>query len=738
MFNFSGIKKNLIKTVTLKVAAILAAALVCVVSLPICGSVSDAARVKKVVIGYYDGNESFQNGFSDSARKTGYAYEYYQELLKYTNWRYEYYYGTADEIQKAFAEGKVDIMAGIPKTDMLQKRMLFANTPMGAEGMYIYCHAEDHIQYGKPLSFAGQKLGYLSNNTTNVILDEYLNTLITKVKRYPYYTETERNEAFDSRKVKLVVASDNYRPIDTKPVVKIGTVDYYFVVNPERSDILNELNIAQTKIVDDNPSFVTYLQQKYYVKDSASAGLDSGENQYISKNNISIGTIRNYMPYSDCSGPTDKPLGLIKTIKEEMEKSIGKSVDVKFYDSYPEMVNALKNNEVSCIFPVSGDVWSAEKDGMILTQSIADDRMTLFFKGEYNHQPDAVIATPMQSAESVEYLQSIFGDRISIKVTDSVAESIHLVENGSADVAYCGSNSANRYLSEKELDESIQVIYTNNEIEYRIGVPEDQTKLYAVMRRVISMTDESVFADSVVVNSYVRANFDVKDFFKHYSSVAVGILFTITIGIALITISRNRSVRKHNIELSAMNEHLSEKLDVIRRQKGLMRMDSLTQVNNRFSLEEYLNEQFSQFDPYGKNSLFIAVMDLDHFKPINDTYGHAEGDNALVVTARALQKACTGTSVFLARYGGDEFVMACEADSREYFISVLERIQPLLDEESFGRQYKLVISIGAAEHKNEKETPEEFFKRADHVLYLNKEENHAREAAEAAKEGKMS
>ena len=93
---------------------------------------------KEVRIGYYYGDEAFQDGFGDDERKSGYAYEYYQRLAPYAGWDYTYRYLTRSEAIEALRNGEVDIVAGINKTPQLEKEFLFSSADMGLDGNPLY------------------------------------------------------------------------------------------------------------------------------------------------------------------------------------------------------------------------------------------------------------------------------------------------------------------------------------------------------------------------------------------------------------------------------------------------------------------------------------------------------------------------------------------------------------------------------------------------------------------------
>ena len=126
-------------------------------------------------------------------------------------------------------------------------------------------------------------------------------------------------------------------------------------------------------------------------------------------------------------------------------------------------------------------------------------------------------------------------------------------------------------------------------------------------------------------------------------------------------------------------------------------MDKLTQVNNRQNLLGFLEFKLYNHD----EKLFLMMMDLDYFKTINDTYGHLEGDDALIRAATALKQACGSFKrrPYIARYGGDEFIVVIEAVKADADLLV-SRIREELDRlnQEANRPYTLAFSIGVAEY----------------------------------------
>ena len=144
-------------------------------------------------------------------------------------------------------------------------------------------------------------------------------------------------------------------------------------------------------------------------------------------------------------------------------------------------------------------------------------------------------------------------------------------------------------------------------------------------------------------------------------------------------------------------------------------MDKLTQVNNRQNLLGFLDYKLVNHD----EKIFLLMMDLDYFKTINDSYGHLEGDDALIRAATALKIACGGFKrrPYIARYGGDEFIVVIEStksEAKTLIASIRQTLEQLNGEAK--RPYDLKFSIGVGEY-HPGMNANDLIEAADHALY---------------------
>ena len=160
----------------------------------------------------------------------------------------------------------------------------------------------------------------------------------------------------------------------------------------------------------------------------------------------------------------------------------------------------------------------------------------------------------------------------------------------------------------------------------------------------------------------------------------------------------------------------------IQSMEGQISIDPLTRLNNRRQLLHYLTQESGNHRD-GRLT-YVIMLDINDFKKINDTYGHAEGDRALVLVANALRKAVNSHSMsaFLGRYGGDEFIIILHPGSAEEIEPLVNEIRAQIEDacRAQGTPYVVSVGIGCDALKDGEDTLQECMRRADEKLYLDK------------------
>jgi diguanylate cyclase (GGDEF)-like protein len=215
---------------------------------------------------------------------------------------------------------------------------------------------------------------------------------------------------------------------------------------------------------------------------------------------------------------------------------------------------------------------------------------------------------------------------------------------------------------------------------------------------VFSVNDEALLA---ALASHAAVAIENADLYKRLS---------------LLNLSLEEQVSKRTADLLAANERLSLLNQEL---EHLSITDSLTQTHNRRYFMERLSQEVKRAHRYG-SSVSLLMFDIDHFKTVNDSYGHMAGDVVLAELALNIKKKLRETDL-LARYGGEEFALIATPIDHQKALKLAERIRTFVETHVFTHdmhQIKVTVSIGVSSwHAPIKDNFEKMILEADSALY---------------------
>jgi len=181
-------------------------------------------------------------------------------------------------------------------------------------------------------------------------------------------------------------------------------------------------------------------------------------------------------------------------------------------------------------------------------------------------------------------------------------------------------------------------------------------------------------------------------------------------------------VDERTSELHAKNKLLEDEIYIRKQAEEKLELiattDSLTLLYNRRKFDEMLKYEIDRDRRY-KDGLSLIMSDIDHFKQINDQYGHHVGDKILIEFVEKVTNAIRKTDVF-ARWGGEEFALLIPGANAEIAMSVAEKIRSLVESSQYSIEKTITASFGVAVLMD-MEDEESLVKRADKALYRAKE-----------------
>ena len=178
---------------------------------------------------------------------------------------------------------------------------------------------------------------------------------------------------------------------------------------------------------------------------------------------------------------------------------------------------------------------------------------------------------------------------------------------------------------------------------------------------------------------------------------------------------REKRIRMMSAQIRELHEKVAEK-------EAEAQIDRLTGLNNRATFDDHIDRVLRRADlaPY---TFTLLMLDIDHFKTVNDRFGHVEGDRALREVANQLERVVLRRDDFIARYGGEEFAVVLGDADAESGRMAAERIRNAVEKLTMKAQDKplsLTVSIGVAQGCRS-DTATKLIRRADDCLYIAKQ-----------------
>lgn len=231
---------------------------------------------------------------------------------------------------------------------------------------------------------------------------------------------------------------------------------------------------------------------------------------------------------------------------------------------------------------------------------------------------------------------------------------------------------------------------------YRNGRPGDGDVLFSVGRTLLDLTDEQLVQLPQRIRPRVEEAFQMLDIDSKDLPEPTTIMALANQQLAEITMRAQNEA----VEAVAQTRVLEEENRQLYLEKNLLEsqlvVDALTGVNTRSFFQAYLEKEISRAQR-SRTTIGVVFCDIDHFKRINDSYGHAAGDAVLRAVAQTLMSGVRQNDV-VARYGGEEFVIMAAAPQVDGLKALCERLRTAVEQlvvQHQGQAIRVTISIGA-------------------------------------------
>ena len=329
------------------------------------------------------------------------------------------------------------------------------------------------------------------------------------------------------------------------------------------------------------------------------------------------------------------------------------------------------------------------------TQSCEEERFVINGKAHYFQIKKVIIKDGNNRAQ---YLLSLSEDITELRKTEQELQALHKRMSMAADAAHIGVWEWDLTTNELIWDDWMHRIYS---------IPKEEfDEHYSVWASTVHVDDfESLKA-------HIDHTISTKSDFHTQFRVQVGK-------------NKFRYIRAdgrlENNKMFGINMDITEQIEAEHRITELATHDSLTGLSNRYALATFVKKEFARVERSNKRCLCL-YLDLNKFKPINDTYGHNVGDEVLVEIAKRLSSICR-LSDMAARVGGDEFVIIVSDIDEKYDIaSIIQRTHNEIIRAVITSKGQMFVdaSIGFAIYPTEAKTFDDLIRVADERMFNNK------------------
>ncbi len=570
------IKKRAGSNPTRVILCMICVLILCISALSVNFNAEDT-NTKTVKVGYYE-NEVFQEGAKEGAIKNGYAYEYYRKISEYTGWKYDYVYGDYNDLYQMLLDGDIDLLAGLAWKQERADVIGYPELPMGNETYNLVKHiSADNITVN-PETLNAKTIGVLDSAMVEV-LNRYLdsNHVTASVRTYSDYPVLF--SAFDAGELDVIAVEGDgtYGRDNAEVLTSFGTSDYFLCVNKARSDLLTELNEAQSTMTVEEPNWLHSLGVKYYPVSISARAFSVAEKEWLSSHDtLKVGYLENYLPYSD-TDDDGKVTGIVKDMIPEMLKDLGLS-DLKSsyvgYKSYDDMIADMTAEKIDVAFPVGGGLYFSEENGIYQSLPVTSASTELVYKGEFTDDTRSHFAVNENNRMQYYYVRTNYPDA-EITFYPSIDACLEAVVAGEVNCTTLNGLRANDILKNTKYKDLVMRQLTRND-DRCFGVEIGNEGLLKLLNRGINVVG-SDYAQNISYR-YTKElySYSLWDVIADHMALFISLIIGISAVIILLLIRDRVRTKKQMREKEAARISLEEKnAELQASQKELAQTDEI-------------------------------------------------------------------------------------------------------------------------------------------------------------------
>ena len=513
---------------------------------------------------------SFEDTFNyvdKNGVRRGYGYELMQALSGYTGWKFEYVKCDWSNCFDKLENGEIDIMGDISYTDERAQKMLFSDEPMGEEKYILYADlSHTDIETSDFKAMDGKRVGVLMGTEPEIMLREWENKNGIHTKHVNVKNDDDVEKKLANHEIDCFVSLEEstWSEQGISSVTTIGKSGIYFAINKERSDIKTELDYAMRQLEQDSPFFKTDLYKKYFTLDYKQS-LTSKEKSWVEEHGgIKIGFLNNDQAIFSMDEETGKLTGMLAEYISYAKDCLGNQkleFNIREYDDYNEMLQALQNHEIDMIFYASRNPDLAEKKGYTLTNTAwTYSLMAVTDEKYFNEDKSYTVAVPKEQEALKQHIAFNY-PRWKLVDYDSFADAADMVMNEKADCFLMGTSQALKYDNERDF-KSVPLTKT---METCFAVRDGEGILLSILNKTLKDMPSDMLTSALAIYDSTADKVTFYDFVKDNMLaffVTAGVFVITIIGIILVLLQKARKAEAVAKLAANDTQKLNDKLEI--------------------------------------------------------------------------------------------------------------------------------------------------------------------------------
>ena len=591
-----------------------------------------------------------------------YTRHYLDEISRSTGWQYQYMPMDERTAREMLRQGSIDMY--FPAQRMGTDESEFSLSAEGAAYsiLSVYAMEDSALAANEPAALNNKKIGVLDTELHAYALTSLGREQGVRADPVVYETSDELHRALSLGEVDAVIDRASCMRDDEKLLLRVALLPARFLASKKREGLLKNLSdvILYTRRV--NPSFETQLSKMFL--DRAQAQLvrfTATEEAYLASAPVlRVAYVSSHAPFFDEPNAGDVPDGIYPSVLRMLGETIGLYFNFVPAEDNDHALKMLRTGEADLFFCVYNNA-SSVRD-LYFTSTFAMEDFSYVVRRGTNEIPPGPVRVALSSwfVGARTYLNEQHPDWQIVPVAEP-ADCLRLLEDGGCDYAFLPS----LFLQQSGIlatHPGLTVLASYSaELPVSIAISGDRPRiLQSVLTKGLLKLDSRRARE--IVNEHMTSRLTLTTAIMRYpvQTVALACVVLLALFLALFLVSRSRIERRQTEILRRKNEELEQ---AVEEQKKLMRardiykqeaeIDPLTGLLNKKAIRAVYEEMVAAPLKDGAFHAFF-IMDLDHFKEMNDTYGHQAGDDVLRRFADDI-RSIFRQSDHIGRFGGDEF-----------------------------------------------------------------------------------